>query len=91
MTFADFLDQQPHVATTEECLFPWSGGKDGKHFRCYLCGHRFVPGDTYRFLFNSQQSPPHLLVCDKCDGGDVLARFREMRRIAEKTYWWAFK
>ncbi len=43
-----FTDQKQFVVTEEDCHRPWSGGKDGKHFKCYICGHKFVAGDKAR-------------------------------------------
>jgi len=61
-----FTDQKPRIATEEETRQPWSGGKNGKYFRCYLCGYRFIAGDQYRFVFGKNTG--NLIVCRACDG-----------------------
>ena len=76
-----FTDQQPRIATEEDCKASWSGHKNGAHFRCYLCGHKFQVGDQWRWInANSRSfvSPkdgktyglPNLLVCDSCDDAE---------------------
>ena len=84
---ANILDQKPHVATEKDCQAPWSGVKGGKRFRCYLCGHKFEAGDTFRFVYG-QGKTINFLVCDKCDGEDVFERWLEHHRIAYEKYWW---
>ena len=46
----NFTDQQQHIATKEEVKAPWSGYKDGSHFYCKLCGHKFEVGDKYNWV-----------------------------------------
>lgn len=41
------------VVTPEQRKLPWSGGKDGKWFRCYFCGHKFIAGDEFRAIFTN--------------------------------------
>ena len=48
----DFFNT-PKIATAEDCVLPWSGGKNGKYFRCALCGHKFVPGDGYTIAYTN--------------------------------------
>src|SRR5208283_4655763 len=40
-------------ATAEECKAPWSGGYNGKYFRCYFCGDKFVEGSEFRMIFTN--------------------------------------
>lgn len=63
-----FTDQKPRVATTEDVRAQWGGGKKGKYFRCYLCGHKFAVGDQYRFVFGNRSA--NCLVCQSCDGSN---------------------
>ncbi len=61
-----FTDQKPRIATENETKQPWGGGKNGRYFRCYLCGHKFVAGDQYQFVFGKNTG--NLIVCQSCDG-----------------------
>lgn len=89
-----FTDQKPRVATIEDCNRPWGGGKNGEWFRCYLCGHRFTPGDTWRWIFAGAIRGRYVgalcnpIVCDRCDGEDVLERWQEMYAIVNTKFWW---
>ena len=82
----DWLDQTPQVATEADCHALWSGSKDGKYFRCYLCGHRFQVGDTWRWVY--AEGKPNLLVCASCDGPAVKERWDTMREEARTRFWW---
>jgi len=67
-----FTDQKPFVVTEEQTKVHWGGG-----FWCKLCGHRFKAGDTARWVYaNSTPGAGcgNFMVCDKCDGPDVLKR-----------------
>jgi hypothetical protein len=85
-----FLNQKPIIATDEDLKKPWGGGKNGKYFRCYMCGHKFEVGDQYRFVYGENVNLGNLLVCKHCDGDDVLQRWADMhdelKKIKEK-YW----
>ena len=85
-----FTDQKPRIATEEDCKRPWSGRPNGEGFRCYLCGHRFKPGDQWRWVYANGQSPAYgnFLVCKKCDGDDVLDRWQEQNAALNDKYWW---
>jgi len=85
---ASFTNQQPRVATEADCKMRWSGGKPGERFRCYLCGHRFVEGDTWRWVCANQVHLMNLLVCACCDGDDVLDQWVEHNRIRRERFWW---
>lgn len=81
-----FTDQRPRVAT-ETHVTKWGG--DGKCFRCYLCGHKFKVGDVWRWVAN----PPwgiygNFLVCEKCDGADVLDRWISANKELEERFLW---
>jgi hypothetical protein len=86
-----FADQKRHVATGEDCKRPWSGGKNGKWFKCYMCGHKFTAGDGYRFVFFPKVV--NFMVCDVCDGDDVTERFQALADefrglLKEDRFWW---
>jgi len=93
-----FTDQKPHIATEETCQAPWGGHRDGSHFRCCLCGHRFKPGDTYRWQCGSGHTyefegrtygTRNFLVCQSCDGDDVIGRWIEQLKDWMRRFWWS--
>lgn len=71
-----FTDQKPWVATAKDVKARWGSG-----FHCKLCGHKFKENDIVRFVFgnHSGHTCGNLLVCQYCDGEDVLVR-------ADKSY-----
>jgi hypothetical protein len=75
----------PQIATKEHCSIPWNGGKNGKYFRCYLCGHKFVPGDNWRFIYGKNVCR-NIFVCRECDGPDE--ELRQKFADIEKKYSW---
>lgn len=81
-----FTDQKPHIATEKDCNKHWGGKPDGRRFRCFLCGYKFVPGDVYRWVYSSKYLNP--LVCTKCDGEDVLERWHAMCEEVKTRFWW---
>lgn len=78
----------PTPVTEKHLKLPWSGNP--KNFRCHLCGHRFVVGDTFRMVFTNgmktatgeRRAGGNPLVCEVCDGPDeeVRDRWDELRR-----------
>ncbi len=87
-----FIDQKPHIATEAQCAARWSAGKPGEKFRCYLCGHKFVVGDIWRWVFGNTngQALGNFLVCQKCDGDDVLERYKAAIAEAKQRFWWLY-
>ena len=81
---ASFTDQKPRVATEADCLAKWSG--DPANFRCYMCGHKFEVGDVWRWLYSKTTINP--LICEKCDGPDVLERWVAHVKRGLEVYWW---
>jgi len=82
-----FTDQKPHKATEEDIKLPWGGARNGERFRCYLCGHKFEVGDTYRWVYCDEKWP-NFFTCNNCDGDDVLERFKKHAEDGIKKYWW---
>lgn len=82
-------DQKPRIATEADIRSPWNGGKDGKYFRCYLCGHKFQVGDQYRFILSKAYT--NFLVCAGCDCEDVerkwIALHLEWYKLKEGKFW----
>lgn len=76
-----FTDGKPRVATEKECNVMWSGGESGRFFHCYLCGHQFQVGDTWRWVYSNGTNGAggNPFVCDKCDGSneEVIAKWAE--------------
>ena len=84
-----WTDQKPQLATEADTQRKWAGGKPGERFRCYLCGHKFVVGDTWRFSAHTKYS--NFLVCASCDSPDVKDRWTKMNEELETRFWWAFR
>lgn len=95
-THGNFTDQKSRIVTKADLRRPWGGKKDGSRFRCYLCGHQFVEGDRYRWVYSN--GTPHAggnpMVCGGCDGPneDVIRRWAAMRaewrRMLNGAWWW---
>ena len=82
-----FTNQKPRIATQEECNGRWDGVPNGKRFRCHLCGHKFIVGDYWRWVYS-----PHainFMVCEECDGNDVLDRWDIALEELRQRFWWA--
>jgi hypothetical protein len=89
-----FIDGKPRIATKEDCSASWGFIKNGERFRCYLCGHKFIVGDYWRFVFMNDGTHPgcgNFLVCEKCDGEDVKERFVKANEELRNRFWWAYQ
>jgi hypothetical protein len=86
-----FIDQKPRIATEQDLVAPWDGALRGKNFRCHLCGHRFVLGETWRFVLATQVHQCNFLVCTACDGPDVLERWQQANEEAKTRFWWLWE
>jgi hypothetical protein len=87
-----WTDQTPQVATEEHLQLCWSGGRPGERFRCYLCGYKFVLGDTWRFVFdNGGSGSGNFLVCEICDCDDIRDRWKLHCEAGRRKYWWMFR
>lgn len=93
MSDESFTNQKRRIATKDECGFRWGAAKNGERFRCYLCGHRFVEGDGWRWQYdNNPGGYGNFMVCDNCDGEDVLTRWATAHdewNAAKRRAWWA--
>jgi hypothetical protein len=85
---------KPFTATHEHChVMRWSCGKPGEKFRCALCGHKFVPGETVRWQYTNDTpgAGGNPFVCQSCDGGReaiiaaIITRREEL--IAPRNWW----
>jgi len=92
-----WTDGKPFTATAEHCALHWNGGKRGQYFRCGLCGHRFVEGDTLRWQFTNDTpgAGGNPFVCQDCDKGrdaniaEILKRRAELK--ADRWWWFLTK
>lgn len=86
-----FTDQKPRVATEADIKAPWSGGKQGKFFRCKLCGHRFRAGDYWRWIFIKGYT--NITVCRVCDTPNATERWIQANKDwglmkEHSCFWW---
>ena len=88
---SNFTNQRPWIVSEDDLKLPWSGSP--KNFRCYLCGHRFKVGDVCRWVFTNliKGGGGNPLVCESCDGDDVIDRWVKAREEMRERFWWAFK
>lgn len=94
-----FTDQKPFTVTAEDLTLPWSCGKNGKYFRCHLCGYKFKDGDIARWQFtnNIPGAGGNPMVCQGCDGPpqEVIAKWAklcaEFKELREGRMWWFLK
>lgn len=94
-TEAKWTNGKPFVATHEHChVTRWSCGKPGERFRCGLCGHKFVPGDTVRWQYTNDTpgAGGNPFVCQTCDSGrDAnIAEILKRRAELKADRWWWF-
>lgn len=76
-----FTDGKPFTVTENDIHRPWSGGANGKYFRCGLCGYKFKAGDIARWVFTNSikgAAGGNPFTCQKCDGSDVIDRWTEL-------------
>lgn len=97
-----FTDQKLRIVTEEDLKAPWSGYRDGSHFRCYLCGWKFELGDQWRFVYSASRtfvSPfdnktfglSNVFVCGECDDTNekVLDKWVAAHEELYTKFWWA--
>jgi hypothetical protein len=85
-----FTDQKPRVATEEQVKARWGGEPNGKNFRCYLCGHKFVVGDVWRWVCSNSVAG-NLLVCAKCDGPNLVEKWTKLYAEFMQDKFWSFR
>lgn len=87
-----FLDGKPRVATEETIKMPWCGNKQGKYFRCGLCGHRFKVGDVWRCQFTNDTpgAGGNPFICESCDGTkeEIVAKLIALREEFDSDKFW---
>ena len=88
-----FMDGKPLVATEKHCK-SWGGSREnGSKFRCYLCGHKFVVGDVWRFQYvnDIKGAYGNPLVCENCDEGHEKTRKKWVKlckQYESDKFWW---
>ena len=88
-----FTDQKPRLATEADLRASWSGGENGKYFRCRLCGYHFQLGDYWRWVYMGSVGLQNTIVCQKCDTPDVKEKWikanKEWEQMSETSpFWW---
>ena len=72
---------------------PWSGARDGRWCRCYLCGHFFKIGDRVRSIYSNFPGSPfngNPFVCESaCGAGSDGEALAELGRRQDAIPWWA--
>lgn len=92
---SDRTNGKPFTVLDKHIAQPWSGYKDGRMFRCHMCGHFFKPGDTARFLWCNGVKEAvdagihcgNVMICAACDGPDIYPRLAEHERVGRARYW----
>lgn len=84
-----FTDQKPRIATEKEVPGNWGGYKDGRYFRCYLCGYKFKVGDYWRWIYSKKNINP--IVCKTCDTEDVLEKWENANIELNQRFWWVMR
>lgn len=83
---------EKHFELTDK-NFPgqWSGYRDGRTLRCFLCGVFFAKGDVIRWVWcgGTLGTQGNCLVCRECDGEDVLERIVAACTEQRQRFWWA--
>lgn len=88
-----FVSGKPFVVIESDLKAAWMGGENGKHFRCQLCGYKFIIGDTARMQYTNDtpEAYGNPLICKKCDGTkeEIVAKLRA-RNIEFKSekFWY---
>jgi hypothetical protein len=80
----------PRPATAQDFLSRWSGFNDARMFRCHLCGKRFAEGDIFAIIF-APSPAGNALICERCDGPDVVERWLQRVRHIQAEAWWLWE
>lgn len=92
---SDWTNGKPFVVTDEMMSQPWNGYRDGRTFRCHMCGTFFKPGGGARFVWcngvkEAQDAGAHcgnVMVCAECDGPRIYERLAEHEQAGKDRYW----
>jgi hypothetical protein len=87
-----FIDGKPQIATKDDVEGEWGPYRDARCFRCHICGHKFREGDYWRFVYTNNLNGHHggnPLVCEGCDGADVVDRWKALcDEFQAPRFWW---
>lgn len=91
----DWINGKTFTVTEAMMSQPWSGFRDGRTFRCHMCGEFFKPGMDARFVWcngvkEAREAGVHcgnVMVCGACDGPDIYTRLAEHEQLGKKRYW----
>lgn len=96
-----FTNGLRRIATERDCATKWGGDAPGVRFRCYLCGHKFAVGDGWRWQYCGETYTStergkaygaiNFLVCDACDGPDVVRRWLDRNAEFHSAKFWALQ
>ena len=88
-----FTDMKPRKATEAHCKASWGGEKNGKLFRCSLCGHKFTVGDVFRWQMMGSYKMTNLMVCSDCDGSpdELAAKYKKLEKEFNASKYWHFR
>jgi len=86
MSKRDFTDQKPFVVTKGDLKRPWGRYRDGRYFRCGLCGRFFKEGDVIRWVYlgGTGFKYGNKFVCENCDCKDVVKKFLDLQEEWEE-------
>jgi len=91
----NFTNQKPFIVEEKHLTLPWNGGKNGKYFRCGLCGDKFITGDIIRWVYTNdvQGAGGNPFVCERCDGTreEILKKLLELKKEYNDPKFWRFK
>ena len=82
-----FTNGKSWIVTKEDLSATW--GRGGA-LRCCMCGYVFLPGDAARWQYtnNVAGAEGNPIVCEACDGPDVVERWKQMHELARTKFWW---
>jgi len=90
-----FTNQKARYATEKDLKAPWSFGKNGKYFKCGLCGYKFKLGDYWRWIYMGDvgkelgKGYTNFITCKLCDDNPKEKAIQQEKDFREfsKKYW----
>lgn len=86
---ASFTDGKPRIATAQDVAMPWLGYRDGRCFRCNLCGEFILIGHSWQLVWTNGavRTGNFLAHATCCDGGDPIAKMKALEDEGFKRFW----
>lgn len=84
-----FMDGLPRFVDEATMQMRWGGSNPGARFRCYLCGHRFVVGEIFRWQY-VEGAYSNFFVCRGCDSPKVVQKWKNHVDRLREVAWWLF-